>query len=293
MSEQSHIETKATAGTPHDAIGGTTPANAVKGPSWDRALLEASHETAVKAWRDSVHGFAKRLEPLERVRFLMAFESAIYPFMGEAAIAAEGGLHPKHRIMRYHDFFVSRVKPGERVVDLGCGVGALAASIAERSQANVVGVDWSAKNLMKARTIASSRGIQPLPRYIEDDITTCRVEGNFDVVVLSNVLEHMQNRPKLLKQWREWYQPQRFLIRVPALDRDWQPAYKKELGVEWRLDETHETEYTRGQLEAELGEAGLSITECQTRFGEYWLSAMPVAQVETTIRVPLDSQPRA
>ena len=59
------------------------------------------------------------------------------------------------------------------------------------------------------------------------------------------------------------------------------------------MDETHETEYTRGQLEAELGEAGLSITECQTRFGEYWLSAMPVAQVETTIRVPLDSQPRA
>ena len=60
------------------------------GVRWEAPLLEASLDEAVAAWRDSLHGFAKRLEPLERVRFLMAFESAIYPFMGEAAIAAEG-----------------------------------------------------------------------------------------------------------------------------------------------------------------------------------------------------------
>ena len=39
-----------------------------------------------------------------------------------------------------------------------------------------------------------------------------------------------------------------------------------ELGVEWRLDDTHETEYTREQLEKELGEAGLKIRECVTRW---------------------------
>jgi 2-polyprenyl-3-methyl-5-hydroxy-6-metoxy-1,4-benzoquinol methylase len=259
---------------------------------WDRVLLESSHEDAVAAWRDSLHGFAKRLAPLDRAKFLMAFDSAIYPFLGEAAIAVEGGIHPKHRILRYHDYFVSRIRPGERVVDLGCGIGALAASIAERAQANVVGVDWSAKNLSKARTLSSARGIQPMPRFIEDDITTCRVEGTFDVVVLSNVLEHLVDRPRLLRTWREWYEPKKFLIRVPAIDRDWRPLYKKDLGVEWRLDDTHETEYTRGQLESELGEAGLSITECQTRFGEYWLSAVPVAQDETTIRVPVDQAAR-
>lgn len=253
---------------------------------WDRALLEASHDDALAAWRDSLHGFAKRLAPLDRARFLLAFDSAIYPFMGEAALAAEGGIHPKHRILKYHDFFVSRIRPGEKVVDLGCGVGALASSIAERAQAHVTGVDWNAKNLAKARALISARNLQPPPRYIEDDITTCRVEGSFDVVVLSNVLEHLKDRAALLRTWIDWYSPRRFLVRVPAIDRDWRPQYKKDLGVEWRLDDTHETEYTRGQLEQELGEAGLAIREIMTRFGEYWLEADVVERGVTRIRVP-------
>lgn len=277
---------------PHPTLIANTPApGAMSAPEkpkllWDRALLEASHDDALAAWRDSLHGFAKRLAPQDRARFLLAFDSAIYPFMGEAALAAEGGIHPKHRILKYHDFFVSRIRPGEKVVDLGCGVGALASSIAERAQAHVTGVDWNAKNLSKARALISARNLQPPPRYIEDDITTCRVEGTFDVVVLSNVLEHLKDRPALLRKWIDWYSPGRFLIRVPALDRDWRPQYKKDLGVEWRLDDTHETEYTRGQLEQELGEAGLAIRELMTRFGEYWLEADVVERGVTTIRVP-------
>ena len=102
------------------------------GVRWEAPLLEASLDEAVAAWRDSLHGFAKRLAPRERARFLLALDSAVYPFQGEAALAAEGGLHPKHRILGYHDFFVARIRPGQRVIDLGCGVGALAASIAER-----------------------------------------------------------------------------------------------------------------------------------------------------------------
>lgn len=254
---------------------------------WDLSLLEASHDNAVAAWRDSIHGFAKRLAPKDRARFVLALDSAIYPLMGEAAVAAEGGLHPKHRILQFYDFFVSRIRPGEKVIDLGSGVGALAASIAERSQAHVTGVDWNARNLSKARTIASSRGVVPMPRYIEDDITTCHVEGSFDVIVLSNVLEHLTNRPALLRKWIGWYKPSRVLIRVPAIDRDWRPLYKRELGVEWRLDDTHETEYTRGQLEQELGEAGLVVREVLTRFGEYWLQAEPVEQGGGPIRVPV------
>lgn len=254
------------------------------GVRWEAPLLEASLDEAVAAWRDSLHGFAKRLAPRERARFLLALDSAVYPFQGEAALAAEGGLHPKHRILGYHDFFVARIRPGQRVIDLGCGVGALAASIAERSQALVTGVDWNDRNLMKARTLCDSRKVLPAPRFVEDDITTYRVEGAFDVVVLSNVLEHVKDRPRLLRTWREWYGAERFLIRVPAFDRDWRVAYKKELGVEWRCDDTHEIEHTRGQLERELGEAGLAIAELQCRWGEYLLEAHPATPDAAPIR---------
>lgn len=269
---------------------GTAPVLAGGGVRWETSLLEASHEHAVAAWRDCLHGFAKRLPPQERARFLLALDSAVYPFQGEAAQAAEGGLHPKHRILGYHDFFASRIRPGERVIDLGCGVGALAASIAQRSQALVTGVDWNEKNLMKARALCEARKILPAPRFVEDDITTYRVEGTFDVVVLSNVLEHIKDRSRQLRTWREWYGAEKFLIRVPAFDRDWRVAYKKELGVEWRCDDTHEIEHTRGQLEHELGEAGLAISDLQCRWGEYWLVARPAQSDSAPIRERRDRQ---
>jgi SAM-dependent methyltransferase len=180
--------------------------------------------------------------------------------------------------MRYHDFFVERISPGERAIDLGCGVGALAASIAERSRANVTGMDWTESNLEKARATAAERALSDLS-FVAGDITRDRppppAPARFDAVILSNVLEHITERPERLRLWSEWYRPARFLIRVPAFDREWRVPWKQELGVEWRLDVTHETEYTRSQLEAELRHAGLRPREIIARWGEYWVEATP------------------
>lgn len=240
---------------------------------WDPALLAAGTDTAVDRWMKSIRGYARRLGALERAKFLASLDGPLYSFQGEAAIDAEGGLHPKHRVMRYHDFFVDRIRPGERVIDLGCGVGALAASIAERSRAHVTGMDWSESNLDQARRSAAERKLSI--DYVPGDITTDRAPGTFGVVVLSNVLEHITDRPQRLRQWREWYGPDRFLIRVPAFDREWRVPWKKELGVQWRLDCTHETEYTQSQLEDELRAAGLKPTDLIVRWGEYWVQADP------------------
>lgn len=238
---------------------------------WEPALLDAPSD-AVEAWARSIHGYAKRLPAKERAAFVMALDSALYSMQGEAAVALEG-LHPKHRLMRYHDFFVERIARGERVIDLGSGVGALAASIAQRCGAHVTGMDWSSKNLAKAREIAEARALRPAPVYVLGDITKDRTEGEFDVVILSNVLEHIADRPARLSMWRRWYKAKRFLVRVPAFDRDWRVAWKKELGVEWRCDLTHETEHTREQLRAELEEAGLRERELVACWGEYWVVA--------------------
>ena len=240
---------------------------------WESPLLGAGLGTQVEAWSRSIRGFSGRLAPRRRAEFLMALDGPVYVMQGESAVAANDGLHPKHRLMAYHDYFVERVRAGERVIDLGCGVGALAASIAERSGAHVTGQDWSEENLRKARASAESRGLSGSTAFVAGDITASRVPGKFDVVVLSNVLEHVAERPALLRMWREWYGAERFLIRVPAFDREWRAPWKKELGVEWRLDTTHETEYTLPQLRGELLEAGLTPGEVTARWGEYWVEA--------------------
>jgi hypothetical protein len=95
-------------------------------------------------------------------------------------------------------------------------------------------------------------------------------------VTLSNVLEHIENRVDFLRRIVSvvvWSNPasKKFLIRVPALDRDWLSVFKKEVGVEYRLDRTHAVEHTQQQLVEELAEAGLHIESTETRFGEYYL----------------------
>lgn len=240
--------------------------------TFDPTLLTKGPQ-ASKEWLGALRAFAKQLTPVDRATFLMALDSALYEEQGFAAIAADlhQGLHPKHALMRYHDFFVDNIKPGENVIDLGCGVGALAASIAARSRAVVTGIDWTTKNLEKARAAAAAQSLHIT--YLEGDITTFRAPGQYDTVVLSNVLEHITHRPQRLGQWREWYQPKRFIIRVPAFDRDWRVPWKQQLGVEWRLDPTHETEYTAQQLHNELAEAHLTLTHLTARWGEYWCVA--------------------
>jgi SAM-dependent methyltransferase len=244
--------------------------------TFNPALLEQATDASVKVWAGAVRAFARRLSPLARAEFLMGLDAALYEDHGTAAIAASqetghGGLHPKHALTRYHDFFTQNIREGERVIDLGCGVGALAASIAEKSRAIVTGQDWQPGNLAKAKFNTGPLAVT----LIEGDITKDRVPSAFDVVVLSNVLEHLNDRPQLLRQWQDWYSPSRYLIRVPAYDRDWRVPWKEQLDIEWRLDNTHMTEYTAQSLVDECHAAGLKLITLIARWGEYWTVAVP------------------
>lgn len=245
---------------------------------WGPELLSAPAEEAAAAWARSLHGYARRLGDERRARFCAAVETPVYDVIDRAAIETAGGVHPKHHLMRYHDFFVERIGAGEQVLDLGCGYGAVARSIAERAGAMVTGMDFSAENVRLAREMAEREGLAGRLRVLEGDITSLRAtraDGGtrFDVVVLSNVLEHLADRERLLALYLAWYEPRAMLIRVPAFDRNWQTAWKTELGVDWRCDDTHETEYTEGSLRAELAAAGLGVAEMISRWGEYWVRA--------------------
>ena len=66
------------------------------------------------------------------------------------------------------------------------------------------------------------------------------------------------------------YKSSKFLIRVPMLNRSWIDVYKKELGLEYRLDNTHFIEYTFEGFKEELDEAGLSVLDYSIQFGEIW-----------------------
>jgi SAM-dependent methyltransferase len=214
---------------------------------------------------------AERREPDEALRKLFALEDHLQREIDRAAIRYDGGVHAKHRLTAYHDFFVQRVEPGERVLDVGCGKGELARDLADRTGAHVVGVDVSARYLAFAR----ERSAHPNVEYVEADVLTWRPEERFDVVVLSNLLEHVERRVELLRTLVEAARPDRVLLRVPVRTRHWHVPLRRELGLEHRSDPQHHVEYTTEDFVTELREAGLEPTELVHAWGEIWAAARP------------------
>lgn len=213
----------------------------------------------------------KGLPPAEALRLLFRLDYRLYSLQGQLAVAYDGGIHTKHRHMRYHDFFVGRIHAGEHVLDIGCGMGALAYDVAEKAGAYVVGVDLSPDSIAQAHDHYAHSRVE----YRIGDALHELPDGPFDVVILSNVLEHLPERPAFLRRVRDVAHPSRLLIRVPLFERHWSVPLKRELGVEWRLDPTHETEYTLESFAEEMAAAGLTITHQEVRWGEIWAEVMP------------------
>ena len=84
------------------------------------------------------------------------------------------------------------------------------------------------------------------------------------------MLEHLSKHSIFLSKVWNKVNPKRMLIRVPLFERDWRVPLKKELGVEWRLDPTHEAEYTIESWAQEIEEAGLTVAHQEIRWSEIW-----------------------
>ncbi len=231
----------------------------------DVSLAEAPAEAA-----ERVAGLARRYlashTPTESLRFLLDLDARLYTLQGQTSVAYGGGIHTKHRHIRYHDFFINRIRKGETVLDIGCGHGAVACDVAKRADARVTAIDLCDANIR----IARDRHAHPGVTYIHGDALCDLPPERFDVVLLSNVLEHIESRVEFLRRVGASAAPKRWLIRVPLFERDWRVPLKKELGLEWRLDGTHFTEYTKESFEEEVEAVGLSITHVEYRWGEIW-----------------------
>ena len=211
------------------------------------------------------------MEPKPGLKFLSELDRSVYHLQGDLAGKYGNGVHVKHRLTGSYKFFTDRIHANDSVLDIGCGNGALAFSIATASNAKIVGIDINQKNIDKAESLHRHDNIQ----YITADATQKVLEGNFDIVVLSNVLEHIKDRISFLKYLLDNTSASTFLIRVPLFDRDWRVPLKKELGVEWRLDVTHETEYTVDSFLNEINLSGMQVVHLESKWGEIWSASKP------------------
>ncbi len=213
---------------------------------------------------------ARSLPANEALSFVLEIDNLLYQLIGEQAVRYGNGIHPKHYHTNYHHFFISRIPPDSQVLDIGCGNGLLAYEIAAQIPCSMVyAIDISPRAIKKARDWFRADNL----KFIRGDALKELPDQTIDVIVLSNVLEHLEKRVVFLKNLAQKYHPQKFLIRVPLFERDWRVPVKKELGIEYRLDRTHRIEYFQEEFFEEMKQAGLRISFYEIKWGEIWAEA--------------------
>jgi 2-polyprenyl-3-methyl-5-hydroxy-6-metoxy-1,4-benzoquinol methylase len=201
---------------------------------------------------------------------LLILHSACYRWLSRFAFVLNDGVHPKHSIINYEKWFCDNIKPGWTVLDIGCNTGMLANKLA-RKASFVYGIDIKPDLIKQANKCNSAKNIE----YICADANSFnyKTAKKIDCVILSNLIEHIDDRIGLLKKLTsqiDWNNGKMFLIRVPTIERDWTTVYKKNMGIEYRLDKTHCIEYTSEEFIRQLEQANIKIEKMETKFGEIY-----------------------
>jgi SAM-dependent methyltransferase len=212
----------------------------------------------IKSYIKNQPKFTRRL-----LGFFIKLHNYSYKKITEYATNLNGGINPKHKITKYHDYFTARINPGDTILDIGCGGGLLACDVAKKAK-KVVGIDISDQNIDYAKKHYQKDNLE----FIVGDATVYHFNNHFDKLILSNVLEHIEDRINLLK--KIGFFGDTLLLRVPMITREWVAVYKRDNGYPYKLDDTHYLEYTLEDVEKETKESGWEIESYQINWGEFW-----------------------
>lgn len=113
-------------------------------------------------------------------RDLYARLAPFYDWASRGLLAPFGGdKRYRHRVVDAWD-----IRPGQRVLELGCGTGLMTRILVERG-ARVTAVDRSAPMLERARRR------EPAATYVESDVRAYRPTETYDRVILSYILHEL------------------------------------------------------------------------------------------------------
>jgi len=102
-----------------------------------------------------------------------------YGFWDEKTRSHSESLHNMNRVLAEK----LRIKPGDKILDTGCGVGASAIWLAKNYNVEVVGVDISEFHCKKAEAFAKKAGVSNRVKfYVKDFITTNFEKESFDII---------------------------------------------------------------------------------------------------------------
>ncbi|QKW21390.1 methyltransferase domain-containing protein [Kitasatospora sp. NA04385] len=138
-------------------------------------------------------------------------------------------------------YLLPELRPGQRLLDVGCGPGTITADFAELvgPEGRVVGIEPDGGVLARAAGLAAERGLANLSYEVADVYRLPYADGAFDVVHAHQVLQHLADPVAALREMRRVtapggvvavrdadYAAMTWYPRVPELD-EWAELYQR------------------------------------------------------------------
>jgi ubiquinone/menaquinone biosynthesis C-methylase UbiE len=124
-------------------------------------------------------------------------------------------------------YLLPHLRPGQDLLDVGCGPGTITADLAERvAPGRVVGLDQAEGVLAQALAVASERGLTTVDFVVGDVLALDFPDDSFDVVHAHQVLQHVGDPVAALREMSRVCRPDGY---VAGRDGDygaftWYPA---------------------------------------------------------------------
>ena len=93
--------------------------------------------------------------------------------------------------------YFNKIKNNLDILDLGCGGGLICEPLA-RLGANVTGVDFVEANIKVAKLHAKKSDLDI--KYLHQDLNDLKIKKKYDVILMLEILEHIDNWDNLIKK---------------------------------------------------------------------------------------------
>jgi len=161
--------------------------------------------------------------------------------------------HPVRVLTKKH--LLEWIQPEHRVLDLGCATGEMSFWASEKAT-KVVGIDYNPKHISFAQK-----------NYTHDNLSYHCVEAHeyltdtqekFDVLILDNILEHLDNPSEFIKRFSRFFDY--VYIELPDFDKNYLNHYRKDFKLSLiYTDADHVTEFDRFDMIDLIEENNLTI----------------------------------
>jgi methionine biosynthesis protein MetW len=162
-----------------------------------------------------------------------------------------------------HSMIIQLVPPGSRVLDVGCATGYLAPGLHDKG-CHVTGIDYDAEALEKAK----ERCDETYRVDLESQEPWSLPQGSFDVLILSNVLEHLRSPSQTIERLKGFLRQEGTLIAIVPNIAKWNMRIELLLGrfnyqSHGVLDNTHLRFYTLKTGRELVESCGFSVVDVQ------------------------------